>query len=33
MLKSREVLRHLSNAADMGDKAADIVMDIGVKWS
>jgi uncharacterized protein len=33
ILKSREVLRHLSNAADMGDKAADIVMDIGVKWS
>ena len=33
MLKCREVLRHLSNAADMGDKAADIVMDIGVKWS
>ncbi len=33
VLKCREVLRHLSNAADMGDKAADIVMDIGVKWS
>ncbi|MCA9926187.1 MAG: DUF47 family protein [Anaerolineales bacterium] len=33
MLKCREVLRHLSNAADQGDKAADIVMDIGVKWS
>ena len=33
MLKCREILRHLSNAADQGDKAADIVMDIGVKWS
>lgn len=33
MLKCREVLRHLSNAADQGDRAADIVMDIGVKWS
>ncbi|WP_420628654.1 DUF47 domain-containing protein [Candidatus Leptofilum sp.] len=33
MLKCREVLRHLSNAADQGDMAADIVMDIGVKWS
>ncbi len=33
MLKSREVLRHLSNAADQGDMAADIVMDIGMKWS
>lgn len=33
MLKCREVLRHLSNAADQGDQAADIVMDIGVKWS
>lgn len=33
MLKCREVLRHLSNAADQGDTAADIVMDIGVKWS
>jgi predicted phosphate transport protein (TIGR00153 family) len=33
MLKTREVLRHLSNAADQGDKAADIIMDIVVKWS
>jgi predicted phosphate transport protein (TIGR00153 family) len=33
MLKTREVLRHLSNAADQGDMAADIVMDIVVKWS
>jgi hypothetical protein len=33
MLKIREVLRHLSNAADQGDKAADIIMDIVVKWS
>jgi uncharacterized protein Yka (UPF0111/DUF47 family) len=32
-LKVREVLRHLSNAADQGDKAADIIMDIVVKWS
>jgi predicted phosphate transport protein (TIGR00153 family) len=33
MLKMREVLRHLSNAADQGDKAADIITDIVVKWS
>ncbi len=33
MLKRREVLRHLSNAADQGDTAADIIMDIVVKWS
>lgn len=33
ILKMREVLRHLSNAADQGDKAADIIMDIVVKWS
>jgi len=33
ILKTREVLRHLSNAADQGDTAADIVMDIVVKWS
>ncbi|GAB4266249.1 MAG: DUF47 family protein [Candidatus Promineifilaceae bacterium] len=33
MLKMREVLRHLSNAADQGDMAADIVMDIVVKWT
>jgi uncharacterized protein Yka (UPF0111/DUF47 family) len=33
ILKTREVLRHLSNAADQGDIAADTVMDIVVKWS
>lgn len=33
ILKTREVLRHLSNAADQGDRAADTVMDIVVKWS
>ncbi len=33
MLKAREVLRHLSNAADQGDMAADIIMDIVVKWN
>ncbi len=33
ILKNREVLRHLSNAADQGDIAADTVMDIVVKWS
>ena len=33
MLKKREVFRHLSNAADQGDMAADIIMDIVVKWS
>lgn len=31
MLKRREVLRHLSNAADRGDGAADIITDIVVK--
>ena len=31
MLKRREVLRHLSNAADQGDRAADIITDIVVK--
>lgn len=31
MLKHREVLRHLSNAADQGDNAADIISDIVVK--
>lgn len=31
MLKRREVLRHLSNAADRGDQAADIITDIVVK--
>ncbi len=33
MLKTREVLRHMSNASDMGDRAANIILDIGVKWS
>lgn len=31
MLKSREVYRHLSNAADRGDEAANVVADIVVK--
>lgn len=31
MLKRREILRHLSNAADQGDRAADIITDIVVK--
>jgi uncharacterized protein Yka (UPF0111/DUF47 family) len=31
MLRMREVLRHLSNAADKGDQAADIITDIVVK--
>lgn len=31
MLKSREVYRHLSNAADRGDEAANIIADIVVK--
>ena len=35
MLKSREVYRHLSNAADRGDEAANVIADIVVKitWS
>ena len=33
MLKNREVLRHLSNAADYGDRAADTILDVVVKWS
>jgi uncharacterized protein len=33
MLKKREVYRHLSNAADQGDQAANIISDIIVKWS
>lgn len=33
VLKRREVLRHLSNAADQGDMAANTIMDIVVKWS
>jgi predicted phosphate transport protein (TIGR00153 family) len=31
MLKTREVYRHLSNLADKGDEAADIISDIVVK--
>lgn len=33
MLKKREVYRHLSNAADQGDQAANIIADIVVKWN
>ncbi len=33
MLKTREVLRHMSNASDQGDRAADIILDIGIKWA
>ncbi len=32
MLKYREVYRHLSNAADRGDEAANVIGDIVVKW-
>ena len=31
MLKLREVYRHLSNAADRGDEAANIIADVIVK--
>ncbi len=31
MMKSREVYRHLSNAADRGDEAANVIADIVVK--
>jgi predicted phosphate transport protein (TIGR00153 family) len=31
MLKKREIYRHLSNAADLGDEAANIISDIVVK--
>jgi predicted phosphate transport protein (TIGR00153 family) len=33
MLKQREVYRHLSNAADMGDEAANVIGDIVVKMT
>jgi uncharacterized protein Yka (UPF0111/DUF47 family) len=33
MLKMREVYRHLSNAADRGDEAANVISDIVVKMS
>jgi len=32
MLKLREIYRHLSNAADRGDEAANVIGDIVVKW-
>ena len=32
ILKLREIYRHLSNAADRGDKAANVIGDIVVKW-
>jgi uncharacterized protein Yka (UPF0111/DUF47 family) len=31
MMKQREVFRHLSNAADRGDEAANVIADIVVK--
>jgi hypothetical protein len=33
MLKTREVYRHLSNAADRGDEAANVIADIVVKMT
>jgi uncharacterized protein len=33
MLKAREIYRHLSNAADRGDNAANVVADIIMKVS
>ena len=33
ILKLREIYRHLSNAADRGDEAADIIGDIVVKMT
>ncbi|MDH3943122.1 MAG: DUF47 family protein [Anaerolineae bacterium] len=32
ILKLREIYRHLSNAADKGDEAANVIGDIVVKW-
>lgn len=32
ILKLREIYRHLSNAADRGDEAANVIGDIIVKW-
>jgi uncharacterized protein Yka (UPF0111/DUF47 family) len=32
ILKLREIYRHLSNAADRGDQAANVSGDIVVKW-
>jgi uncharacterized protein Yka (UPF0111/DUF47 family) len=33
MLKLREIYRHLSNAADRGDEAANVITDIVVKMA
>jgi uncharacterized protein Yka (UPF0111/DUF47 family) len=33
MLKTREVYRHLSNAADRADQAADVISNIVVKMT
>jgi uncharacterized protein Yka (UPF0111/DUF47 family) len=33
ILKLREIYRHLSNAADRGDQAANVIGDIVVKWA
>jgi uncharacterized protein Yka (UPF0111/DUF47 family) len=33
MLKLREIYRHLSNAADRGDEAANIISDVVVKMA
>jgi hypothetical protein len=33
MLKMREIYRHLSNAADRGDEAANLIGDIVVKMT
>ena len=33
ILKLREIYRHLSNAADRGDEAANVIGDIVVKWT
>lgn len=33
ILKLREIYRHLSNAADRGDAAANVIGDIVVKWT
>lgn len=32
ILKLREIYRHLSNAADRGDEAANVISDIVIKW-
>ena len=33
MLKMREVYRHMSNASDRGDEAANVIADIVVKFA